>query len=259
MPPPQTPEIPATQRRVLAVLDAVLKHGPITLEQLTAILPISQSGIYRALQNLIAIGWIQPASLRQGFVIAAAYANGLNQCAPSFPYPRDGKFLKKIIQKVSHIDLDIALLRRTGAVYRVETTRPGAFRPHSLTLTDSILARAAVSALPAKDRMVFLRRYLAAAPEMERERSRKPHFTKLFSFPNNRRFILGSMEPNCAFAFQLKDGEYGALQINHRPRALGGQRVLYRSILAILDAQNRQKLPNMQILLDKHEIDTADI
>lgn len=247
--------IPATQQRVLAVLDAVLIHGPVTLEQLTLLLPVSQSGIYRALQNLISIGWVQPAVLRKGFVINADFATRFGQCPPSFPYLGDGKYLKKTIQKFPNINLDIGMLTKMGLMYRVDTTQRTAFRPHAVTITESILARAAISALPPKNRMVFLRRYLAAAPEMEREKSRKPNFAKLFTFSSSGRIILASTEIACAFAFTLENGDVGALHLRPKKLKVSQASDLRRAAFAILQAQTQKRLPNMEIHLTPHEIE----
>ena len=239
------------------VCSAVVEKGPITLEALTKSLPFPQSATYRALQQLIAQGWVQRSIGRSGFVAAYALRAMLSTGRFGFPYERTARAVVKGTRERDLVHFDFALLEPEGAVRVMDSTDPPAARLEPLVLTTSVLGRAAVCALAPEVRVPFLRRYLAQASEAERTLSAGPQFAGLFRFHAERRFIWDRQGNALAFAFQSAEGAFGAVRLRAKRSSATRSQVLIQATLSCLRAHQALEAPEFSILLGPDELTKA--
>ena len=257
------PPITDPQQRVLCVLNAVLDHGPITLAALTRHLPFSQSAIYRALQHLIATGWVQVPVFGTGFIASQKLCNLSQTSRHGFACRRHGALIAKALKQVGRLDIDIVTLSMDGRVTRVEASPPTRHPLGPLLLTTSLAGRAAVCALDPPQKVTFLRRYLAFANDHERAKSRTPQFAKLFRYGTDHRILMDTPQATWAFGFRLRAGDVpdmaqdrvGALQLTAPNRYDAGQR-LYRAVNCLWELEQSNQLSGMTFLID---MDTLNV
>ena len=255
------PPVTDPQQRVLCVLNAVLDHGPITLAALARHLPFSQSAIYRALQHLIAQGWVQVPVFGTGFIASQKLTALSQNRRHGFACRRHGTLIAKALRQVGRLDIDIVTLSMDGHIDRVEASNPARHPLGRLLLTTSLAGRAAVCALDPPQKVTFLRRYLAFADDNERTKSRTPQFAKLFSYGADHRILMDTPQATWAFGFRLCAGAgpdmpqdmIGALQLTAPNRHDAGQR-LYGAVNGLWDLEQTNQLSGMTFLIDMDKL-----
>lgn len=235
-----------TQIRVLMALEEVARHGPLTIEELTARLPMSQSACYRALQHLVGYGWVQPSALGKGYVASLGLKDTLEEARYGFPYGKDAKMILKAIKKLGNIDLELAILDPNGNVRLVDATDKSLRTIKYLQVTQSLLGRAAICALAPQEKVVFLRRYLALADDKERAYSKTINFAGLFNYEGEHQVLMDAWQAKWAFAFQAKDGTIGALQMHATASRFGTIRTLHRGVHKVMELQRKGMLDDIQ-------------
>jgi len=247
----------SAQQRVLIVCSAVVRHGPVTLEDLTQRLPLPQSAIYRALQQLIAQGWVQRSIGRSGFVAAYGIRTMLSHGCFGFPFDRTARALSRRSRDRGVVHFDFALLEAEGTVRIMDSTEAAKAGTLPLTLTKSTAGRAAVCALAPESRVGFLRRYLAQASDSERQASKELKFASLFRFPGDRRFIWSKRRNEFAFAFKAAGNIFGAIRLRaKKPIATRHQSVI-ETALSCLQIYEDIEDPEFELLLSSAEL--ADV
>lgn len=155
--------------RLLEVLEAVCRLGPVTLSDLCARTAIPRGAVWRALASLRQKGWVR---MRHG---DKAY----ELCAPVSALFSQGHFARPQVESVmpvftqlaesGPVHVDLGLFTSKGHFHIVETTRKDGYLPNALSLTDEDIAIAAQLHLSPADLVRHLTVFMETAGTEERQ------------------------------------------------------------------------------------------
>jgi len=160
---PDTPSL-----RLLEVVEALARCGPLTLAALVAELGLPRGAVFRALCSLRRKHWVRMRHGDRAFVLRAPMVGLLRQAPHSAAEVEAALPLFERLAAVGPVHVDLGLFTGAGEVRVVETTRKAGYGGACLSLTDDDLALVAQLQLPPGELVRHLTVYLDRATAEER-------------------------------------------------------------------------------------------
>ncbi len=164
---PQDTATDAPTQRILIIAEAISRHGPITLAQLTDRLQISRGAIWRALDTLRTMGWVRMRLGDNAYEIRSTMIDSFQHGHKSLPVIEQIAPLIARVLDVGPVHVDIGCFTESGVFQIVESTRK-VLPIAPLALCSDELALAVQLSLSPQILVGHLRTYMTIAPSEER-------------------------------------------------------------------------------------------
>lgn len=153
--------------RALMVLDAIGKHGPVSLSQLCAILPIPRTAIWRATATLREFGWIRMRPSQQIFELSGQFDTDLADA--HFAHPASDAAAQEIarLKAAGKADIDAGVFISPGKFALIESTRADADIGNQISLTHDPFALSVQAAMPPAVLLRHLRAFQRSAEQAD--------------------------------------------------------------------------------------------
>ncbi len=155
----------APSYRVLQVMDAIGQRGPISLNQLCALLPgISRAGIWRATATLREYGWVRTRLADSAFELTSKV--DLAMANAHFAHELTDVATVEIARLLSEQagEVDVGMFTAPGRFEIIESSRPDAQIGHRLSLVTEDFALAVQKHLAPLDLLRHITAYQKSAP-----------------------------------------------------------------------------------------------
>lgn len=166
---PLTDQQKSPAHRLLLVLTAIGEHGPISLGELTDLLPVPRTAIWRATATLRDFGWVRIRLSDKAYELTSDCDLKMASCHFAHPACDTATAELQAMRQRGIAAADAGLFITPGRFALIESTRPEAELGASLSLITDPFALAAQAAMPPEDLLRQLRAYQRMADPQEKE------------------------------------------------------------------------------------------
>jgi DNA-binding IclR family transcriptional regulator len=238
----------STSKRVLMVLSAILENGPITVDNLAKTLPITQSGVYRAVRSLEEFGWVQKCIGHGGFIATMIFHEAHDQGQFGVPYVETMRRLlrQSELQKTCHADFYV--VQQNGKCILADSTERMAKRFATVSLVRSLAGQSVLAALPTVERVQLIMRYLKSAGQDEKDYVKQANFREILRLDPKWSGLWGDGKNTIALPMTAQERVFGTMMIRPKSGRTLRSATLHRSLPKLILAYEGLDAPEFSFL-----------